>query len=72
MKVTRPGATAAAMQSEPVDGITLGSRVRHERFGEGVVLRLEGQGPSARIQVQFARAGAKWLVAAYANLTLVG
>ncbi len=46
----------------------LGERVRHARFGEGVVLDCEGNGPNARIQVNFDGAGQKWLVAAYANL----
>jgi DNA helicase-2/ATP-dependent DNA helicase PcrA len=40
----------------------------HERFGEGVVLGMEGQGANARIQVNFAGAGSKWLVIAYAPL----
>jgi len=42
--------------------------VQHSRFGEGVVLDCEGNGPNARIQVNFTEAGTKWLVAAYANL----
>ena len=46
----------------------LGGRVRHEKFGEGVVLNLEGQGEHARIQVNFEKLGSKWLVLAYANL----
>ena len=46
----------------------LGQRVRHARFGEGVVLQYEGHGASARIQVNFDGAGAKWLVASYARL----
>jgi DNA helicase-2/ATP-dependent DNA helicase PcrA len=46
----------------------LGSRVRHTKFGEGVVLNIEGQGEHARVQVNFQGAGAKWLVLAYANL----
>ena len=45
-----------------------GQRVVHNRFGEGTVLNLEGRGSHARIQVNFERAGAKWLVLAYANL----
>jgi DNA helicase-2/ATP-dependent DNA helicase PcrA len=49
-------------------GFRLGQRVRHGTFGEGVILNAEGQGPSARVQVNFERAGAKWLVVAYANL----
>jgi DNA helicase-2/ATP-dependent DNA helicase PcrA len=55
---------------EPADtaGFTLGQRVLHAKFGEGVILNLEGSGPNTRIQVNFEQAGSKWLVAAYANL----
>ena len=49
----------------------LGQRVRHGRFGEGVVLNLEGDGAHARVHVNFAGAGAKWLVVAYANLEAI-
>ncbi len=49
-------------------GLQLGQRVAHARFGEGVVLGYEGDGPQARVQVNFERAGSKWLVLAYANL----
>ena len=54
-----------------VNGMRLGSRVRHAKFGEGVVLGIEGQGEHARVQVNFQGAGAKWLVLAYANLEKV-
>ena len=30
-------------------------RVRHGKFGDGVILNLEGQGPQARVQVNFER-----------------
>ena len=46
----------------------LGQRVDHPKFGEGVVLALEGDGSHARVQVNFAGAGSKWLVVAYAKL----
>ncbi len=48
--------------------VRLGSRVRHEKFGEGIVLNYEGAGAHARVQVNFEQAGYKWLVLAYANL----
>jgi DNA helicase-2/ATP-dependent DNA helicase PcrA len=48
--------------------IRLGQRVVHARFGEGVVLNVEGHGSHARVQVNFERAGSKWLVLAYAGL----
>src|SRR5690606_30213264 len=34
-------------------GIGLGQRVRHPKFGEGVVLNYEGSGNNARVQVNF-------------------
>jgi DNA helicase-2/ATP-dependent DNA helicase PcrA len=34
----------------------------------GVVLNIEGQGPHARVQVNFEGAGSKWLMLQYANL----
>jgi DNA helicase-2/ATP-dependent DNA helicase PcrA len=52
-------------------GFRLGQRVRHPKFGEGVVLNAEGQGGSARIHVNFEAVGAKWLVVAYANLQVL-
>ncbi|MHB8534936.1 MAG: 3'-5' exonuclease, partial [Sulfuricaulis sp.] len=52
----------------PPDGMRLGSRVRHGTFGDGVVLRYEGQGSHARVQVNFEAAGTKWLVIGYAKL----
>lgn len=49
-------------------GFSLGQRVSHTKFGEGVVLNYEGSGAQSRIQVNFADVGSKWLVVAYANL----
>ena len=51
---------------------SLGQRVVHKRFGEGVVLNLEGSGSHARVQVHFEEAGSKWLVLAYADLHSAG
>ena len=52
-------------------GMQVGQRVRHKKFGEGVVLDQEGSGKSARVQIKFESSGSKWLVLAYANLTLI-
>jgi len=56
---------------EPGNGLRLGQRVRHGKFGDGVVLSVEGQGAHARVQVNFERQGTKWLMAGYANLEVV-
>ena len=52
-------------------GIRLGARVRHGKFGEGVVLNLEGHGPHARVHVNFEQQGAKWLMISVARLETV-
>ncbi|HLU60744.1 MAG TPA: DNA helicase II [Gammaproteobacteria bacterium] len=52
-------------------GIGLGARVRHPKFGEGIVLNCEGAGQQARVQVNFDAAGTKWLVLGFANLEVV-
>ena len=64
-----PPRSAAHLYADPgMPGFRLGARVRHGKFGEGVILSLEGSGPQARVQVNFERQGTKWLVMQYANL----
>ncbi|HXW09521.1 MAG TPA: DNA helicase II [Steroidobacteraceae bacterium] len=58
-------------QDEAPGGLRLGQRVRHAKFGDGVVLNLEGQGANARVQVNFERQGTKWLMMGYAHLEVV-
>ena len=62
-----PAPRASAAEGEG-GGIALGQRVSHKVFGEGTILQVEGQGPNARVQVNFDREGAKWLVLQYARL----
>ena len=45
-----------------------GQRVKHPKYGEGVVYRREGEGEDAKITVQFPRFGLKKLVEKYAHL----
>ena len=73
--VVRPRAVASSsFQNAEITGtdMHLGQRVSHHKFGEGVILNYEGQGTSARVQVNFASEGTKWLVMAYANLSPAG
>jgi DNA helicase II / ATP-dependent DNA helicase PcrA len=49
-------------------GMSIGERVSHKKFGDGVVINYEGSGAHTRIQVKFDGFGTKWLVASYANL----
>ena len=45
-----------------------GKNVIHQKFGEGVILNVDGQGSKTRIHVHFKRHGPKWLIAELANL----
>jgi DNA helicase-2/ATP-dependent DNA helicase PcrA len=56
------------MEEPAAPGMRLGARVRHGKFGEGTVLNVEGNGPHARVQVNFESQGTKWLMLQYANL----
>jgi DNA helicase-2/ATP-dependent DNA helicase PcrA len=49
-------------------GWRIGQSVRHAKFGEGVVVNLEGAGQDARAQINFGAAGMKWLALSVAKL----
>ena len=52
-------------------GYRLGRRVRHGKYGDGVILNVEGGGAHSRVHVNFEEVGTKVLVVAYANLELM-
>ena len=49
-------------------GLGKGSRVRHPKYGEGIVFQREGDGEDAKITVQFQQHGVKKLVERFAQL----
>ena len=55
----------------PSHGLRPGQGVFHTKFGEGVVVTIEGHGEDARAQVNFGRHGMKWLALSVAKLTPV-
>ncbi|PAR46683.1 DNA helicase II [Vibrio metoecus] len=72
-QVSRPTSTGRFSQTVVKEsfnetGFSLGSRVRHPKFGEGTIINFEGSGPQSRVQVAFNGEGIKWLVTAYARL----
>jgi len=67
----RPVARSQTFADDSPGSLRLGQRVRHQKFGDGVVLSVEGQGSNARVQVNFERQGTKWLMMGYANLQVV-
>jgi DNA helicase-2/ATP-dependent DNA helicase PcrA len=72
VRAPRSGTASSLRQSSDAEmGVRLGQRVRHGKFGDGVILNYEGQGAHARVEVNFETAGTKWLVLSYANLDLM-
>lgn len=67
--VSRPLTAAVASGTALQSGsYKLGQRVKHEKFGEGVVLQGEGEGAQERVQINFHEVGLKWLMVTYAKL----
>ena len=73
LQVSRPvfARRSTSLDESPTPAMRMGTRVRHPKFGDGVVLNFEGNGPQARIQVNFENQGTKWLMLSYANLEVV-
>lgn len=65
----RPTLFAREPASEEDRSLARGRRVRHPRYGYGVILAEEGSGDQTRLTVYFDRAGKKRFVARYADLT---
>ncbi len=62
---------APEQKKTPSHGLRQGMKVFHNKFGEGTVLSIEGQGDDARGQINFPRHGIKWLALSVAKLTVV-
>jgi DNA helicase-2/ATP-dependent DNA helicase PcrA len=70
-RVEAPAAPAYVPRAAPSHGLRSGQGVFHNKFGEGVIVTLEGSGDDARAQVNFGRHGMKWLQLSIAKLTPV-
>jgi len=65
----RPAAAAAPAQAgRDKSGYRIGQTVRHARFGEGVIIKLEGSGTDARAKINFGAQGVKELLLSIAKL----
>jgi DNA helicase-2/ATP-dependent DNA helicase PcrA len=53
-------------------GLRVGDDVRHDKFGEGVILELAGEGDKTEAVVHFREVGEKRLLLAWAPLAKVG
>ena len=49
---------------------TLGTRVKHAKYGYGTILRTEGSGDELKLTVSFISHGLKKMIAKYAELEI--
>jgi DNA helicase-2/ATP-dependent DNA helicase PcrA len=68
-----PSAIRAAKTQQDSGAAELkrGQRVRHDQFGVGTILTMEGSGPDAKLTVYFERHGSKKFIARFAKLSRV-
>ena len=64
-------AMPAANDKSLYNELRVGARVQHERFGQGVVIALEGAGNDKKAQVNFDIGGLKNILLRFAKLTLI-
>lgn len=51
--------------------LAVGQKVKHKKFGQGLILNLQNVGSDIRVEVIFDNVGTKNLMAAYANLEVI-
>ena len=64
-------AMPAANDKSLYNELRVGAKVQHERFGQGVVIALEGAGNDKKAQVNFDTGGLKNILLRFAKLTLI-
>jgi len=60
------------IDSETFGSIVPGARVRHERFGKGIVTEIEGEMPNTKASIEFESSGLKQLLLKFAKLEIIG
>ncbi|HSW39423.1 MAG TPA: 3'-5' exonuclease, partial [Acidobacteriota bacterium] len=64
-------AATAGMESKSAPVLKAGARVRHDQFGEGIILSRERMGNEIKLVITFSRVGKKSLVEKYAKLKAI-
>ncbi len=68
---SKPATSSSATLTYGDKTLAIGSRIAHDRFGEGSVIRIEGQPDNARISVNFDALGEKTLLLKFAKITVL-
>ena len=69
--VSNNNASATSSSQSPIQGISAGQMIEHERFGLGEVVKVEGTGDNAKATIHFKNAGDKQLLLRFARFKVV-
>ena len=70
METASSSPAPSSASASDLSGLHVGAKVRHDRFGEGEVIAIEGEGGNAKATVSFAHFGQKQLLLKFARLTV--
>ena len=70
-KLVKPTATGATLSESEMSRLAVGIKVKHERFGTGEIVGLEGDFPNKKATVDFKGIGKKQLLLKFAKLQLI-
>jgi DNA helicase-2/ATP-dependent DNA helicase PcrA len=62
---------SASSDSGGKSGFTVGTRVRHAKYGQGLIIKREGDGDDAKLTINFPGYGTKKMIAKFAGLERV-
>ena len=69
--VSNNNTSATSSSQSPIQGISAGQMIEHERFGLGEVVKVEGTGDNAKATIHFKNAGDKQLLLRFARFKIV-
>ena len=64
-------ASSVSSSGSSFGGLKEGCKIEHQRFGVGIVRKIEGQGENAKATVEFQNSGIKQLLLKYAKYTIL-
>lgn len=70
-KIESATISTSSVANVDLSGLVVGAKVRHDRFGEGEVMAIEGTGGNAKASVDFVHFGQKQLLLKFAKLTVL-
>lgn len=70
METASSSPASSSASASDLSGLHVGVKVRHDRFGDGEVIAIEGEGGNAKATVSFVHFGQKQLLLKFARLTV--